>query len=99
MRDDDSTQSPWTAEALEGEAGVDPRWSQITKDEFARAVADLPDDVRAVYELQAFERQSYDQIAARLIIPRDAVGDRLHRARTLLKAALMRPASSGTEGK
>jgi RNA polymerase sigma factor (sigma-70 family) len=67
----------------------DRSWSEVTREEFAHAVQTLPKDVRNVFELQAFGRQAYDQIAAQLEISRATVGARLRQARCLLEAALM----------
>jgi DNA-directed RNA polymerase specialized sigma24 family protein len=66
----------------------DRSWPDVTGQEFAGALAALPADLRAVFQLQAFEGHSYDRIATLLRIPRDTVGTRLRGARRLLGAAL-----------
>lgn len=88
MRDAGRTQHPRAPSS-------DLPWSQVTRDQFARALAGLPALTRAVFELQAIERQSYERIAAQLHLSRSAVAAHLHRARALLKAALRRPQAGG----
>ena len=66
-----------------------PLWAQVSREQFARAVAALPPDFRTVFELHALEGQQYDQIADRLGIAKNTVGTRLYRARSMLKAALV----------
>lgn len=65
-----------------------PRWARVTQEQFAEAVAGLPPDFRAVFELHALQGQPYDAIAARLEIPKNTVGTRLYRARMHLKTVL-----------
>jgi RNA polymerase sigma factor (sigma-70 family) len=87
MRDPDC---PPAADA----AAADPVWSAVTRGQFLRALADLPEHLRAVFLLQALERLSYDELAARLTLSRDEVAQRLAQARARLKTAL-RPAGGG----
>jgi RNA polymerase sigma-70 factor, ECF subfamily len=54
----------------------------------ARALADLPDDFRAVIDLVDLQGLSYAQAADRLAIPKGTVMSRLHRARRRLRATL-----------
>ena len=56
--------------------------------DFRAAVSSLGGDFRLIYQLHAFEGQSYDQIASGLAIPKATVGTRLLRARKKLKALL-----------
>jgi RNA polymerase sigma-70 factor (ECF subfamily) len=65
-----------------------PRWTSITPEQLAAAVAALDDEFRAVYELHANEGLSYQEIASRLRIPMNTVGTRLARARRKLKVLL-----------
>lgn len=53
-----------------------------------RAVAELPEDLRAVIELRHFEDASYAEIAEALGLPQGTVMSRLFRARRALRAAL-----------
>jgi RNA polymerase sigma-70 factor (ECF subfamily) len=64
-------------------------WEAITDEQIAAALRDLESPFREVYELRLFDRCSYDEIAARLTIPRSTVGTRLMRARQKLKKTLM----------
>lgn len=66
-----------------------PLWAQVNRDQFARAVASLPDDFRVVFQLHAIDGKQYEQIAEQLGIAKNTVGTRLFRARSLLKAALL----------
>lgn len=63
-----------------------PIWAQIDADTLRALAQKLPDDVREVYRLHAFEELSYAQIARKLSIPQNTVGTRLHRARKQLRA-------------
>jgi RNA polymerase sigma-70 factor (ECF subfamily) len=65
-----------------------PRWSTLTADDVLRAAQRLPDELRAVYLLFAFERRSYVEISAALRIPKSTVGTRVLRARAHLKRLL-----------
>jgi RNA polymerase sigma-70 factor (ECF subfamily) len=65
-----------------------PRWSRLTVDDVLRAAEQLPDELRAVYLLFAFERRSYLEISAALRIPKSTVGTRVLRARAHLKRLL-----------
>jgi RNA polymerase sigma-70 factor (ECF subfamily) len=66
-----------------------PRWARVSQEQFAEAVAGLPPDFRAVFEMHALQGHPYDEIAARLEIPKNTVGTRLYRARMHLKTVLM----------
>jgi DNA-directed RNA polymerase specialized sigma24 family protein len=65
-------------------------WAGISRDQFIGAVASLPAEFRAVFELRAYG-QAYDQIAARLAISREAVAARLRLARSMLRDLLLSP--------
>ena len=63
-------------------------WETISPSEVTAAIANLPDDFRAVYELFA-AGASYVEIAAKLKIPKATVGTRIARARRKLRTALL----------
>jgi RNA polymerase sigma-70 factor (ECF subfamily) len=65
-----------------------PRWTSITAEQVAEAVAELETEFRVVYEMHAKEGLAYQEIAARLGIPVNTVGTRLARARKKLRALL-----------
>jgi RNA polymerase sigma-70 factor, ECF subfamily len=64
-------------------------WESITDEQIAAALADLESPFREVYQLRLHDHCSYDEIAARLTIPRSTVGTRLMRARQKLKKTLL----------
>jgi RNA polymerase sigma-70 factor, ECF subfamily len=66
-----------------------PRWTAVTPEQLARALDQLGDEFRAVYDHHAAGR-SYDEIAAALDIPKATVGTRLLRARKKLKDLLVK---------
>jgi RNA polymerase sigma factor (sigma-70 family) len=66
-----------------------PAWAGASQERFAEALARLPADLRAVFELHALRGQSYGEIAARLHIAKDVVASRLFGARAMLKEALL----------
>lgn len=66
-----------------------PAWTEITQHQLEEAVACLDPEFRRVYELHAFERRSYHEIAAMLGLPLSTVGTRLYRARRKLKQLLL----------
>jgi len=71
--------------------GADPREQAERKAVgaiLARAIAELPDDARAVILLREYHDQSLDEIARALEVPVGTVQSRLARARTALRAAL-----------
>jgi DNA-directed RNA polymerase specialized sigma24 family protein len=63
-------------------------WARITRAQFARAIAALPQPLRMVFELQALNGEPYDRIAARLHLSREAVGTYVQEARRLVRASL-----------
>jgi RNA polymerase sigma-70 factor (ECF subfamily) len=67
-----------------------PRWFEITPRALREAVAQLEAPFRQVYEMHAFEKRSYGEIAAALGVRKATVGTRLHRARQKLRALLER---------
>lgn len=60
-------------------------WHALDAEDIRARVGELPDDQRAVFELFAFERLSYQEIAERLGIPKATVGTRILRARRRLR--------------
>lgn len=77
--------------APEAEAG--PSWMAITLEQLHAALKRLPAEFREVYRLHALEGRSYEEISARLRIPKATVGTRLIRARRKLRDLLMPPAA------
>jgi RNA polymerase sigma-70 factor (ECF subfamily) len=71
-----------------------PAWATIPADQVREAIATLPREFRAVYELHAAGR-SYDEIAETLGLPKATVGTRLLRARRKLKTALLSRTDAG----
>ncbi|MEU4621085.1 RNA polymerase sigma factor [Actinoplanes sp. NPDC023801] len=70
------------------------------RDVLTSALADLADSDRDVLLLVVQEELTYEQVAAALDIPVGTVRSRLHRARTVLRAALggSNPLNSAEEG-
>lgn len=68
-----------------------PRWASVTAEHVARALSEIGMEFRQVYELHT-AGHSYDDIAAKLAIPKATVGTRLVRARKKLKDILVRDA-------
>lgn len=75
------------------EQAAPPAWAQVTPAQIADALARIGDEFRSVYELHTAGR-SYDEIAAKLKIPKNTVGTRLVRARKKLKEILSRDLDS-----
>jgi RNA polymerase sigma-70 factor (ECF subfamily) len=67
----------------------EPAWSRTTIDDVRAALDKIHPTSREVYILHTFERQSYEEIAARLKISRVTVGTRLTRARLRLRKVLV----------
>ena len=65
-----------------------PAWADIGPAELRATVARLDEEFRVVFELFEFECCSYDEIAARLRVPKSTVGTRLVRARRKLRRLL-----------
>jgi RNA polymerase sigma-70 factor (ECF subfamily) len=79
-------------------AEEEPVWAKITPVDLRRALGQLPEEFRRVYELHALEGRSYNEIALALAIPKATVGTRLIRARRKLKKILMPEEVDGDEG-
>lgn len=71
------------------DAADPPIWWTLTADDVARAIAELPGELRTTYCLFALEGQSYIAIAKRLGISKITVGTRILRARAHLKKLLI----------
>ena len=71
----------------------DAPWAALSVADLHSAVAALPDDVREVYRLHAFEGLDYHTIARALGLPRGTIATRLLRARRRLRA-LLAPATA-----
>jgi len=63
-------------------------WHNVTTEDIRAMLARLPEDQRMTFELFAFERRSYDEIAASLGIAKATVGTRILRARQKLRELL-----------
>jgi len=73
------------------EEGEDPYFaccSALARDEFARAVDDLPEALRTVVALREIDDLSYEEIAAQTGVSIGTVRSRLSRARARLKTTL-----------
>ena len=70
------------------EPGEPPRWTSITREQVHAALGRLDGEFRTVCQLRLIEGLSYDEIAARLGVPRSTVGTRLLRARDKLRVIL-----------
>lgn len=82
-----------------GDAGQPPvppaSWEGITIEQVQTKVAELPVEVREVYECHAILNLSYAEIASRLRLPLGTVGTRLQRARRLLRELLLGAGEDG----
>jgi RNA polymerase sigma-70 factor, ECF subfamily len=67
-------------------------WENLTAAEIRAALPQIPDELRRAFELFAFERRSYKDIAAIVGVPVATVGTRVLRARRRLRAILGGPA-------
>jgi len=72
---------------LDGAADPVP-WENISDADLQRAVAELPEPLRHVFQLNVVDHLSYGDIGAALGIPVNTVGTRLMRARRRLRATL-----------
>jgi len=88
-------EEPIVTEVVAGVADEHPWWESLTAAEVRAAVAKLPDDQRATFELFAFDGKSYDEIAAALEIAKGTVGSRIVRARTKLRELLTKERADG----
>lgn len=73
-----------------------PAWSTFSLEQLHAALERLPADFREVYRLHALEGCSYEEVSARLRIPKATVGTRLIRARRKLRDLLLPPATEQT---
>jgi RNA polymerase sigma-70 factor, ECF subfamily len=76
-----------------GDAAADPEGLLLHQEQhqdLARAVAQLPPELRVVVEAAYYQAASYEAIATRLGCPIGTVQTRLFRARRRLRAALVR---------
>jgi RNA polymerase sigma factor (sigma-70 family) len=81
-----------------GEAAADPAVLLLHQEQhqgLARAVAQLPPEMRVVVEAAYYQAASYEAIATRLGCPVGTVQTRLFRARRRLRATLVREADRG----
>jgi RNA polymerase sigma-70 factor (ECF subfamily) len=71
------------------EAEEAPAWASVQPEQLRAALERLPEEFRVVYQLHALEGCSYNEIAARLGLPKATVGTRLIRARRKLRELLL----------
>lgn len=78
--------------ALTEEPAAPPRelapWAHLSADDVRAALAELPRDMREVYEQFTFEGRGYAEIAATAGIPTGTVATRILRARRALRRRL-----------
>jgi RNA polymerase sigma-70 factor (ECF subfamily) len=67
-----------------------PLWTWVSEEQLDRALDSLSPIYRYVYTLHTIERERYAEIARRLGISANTVGTRLNRARSRLRAFLLR---------
>lgn len=72
----------------------EPAWAHLGEGDVRAALAHVPGDFRAVYELH-LDGLGYQAIADRLGLPRATVGTRLLRARRALREALTKQLEAG----
>jgi RNA polymerase sigma-70 factor (ECF subfamily) len=77
--------APCPAPPPEGRA----RWSMVSDDDMALALASLRPQYRRAYVLHAIDGHTYDQIAHALCVPASTVGTRIMRARLYLREFLL----------
>lgn len=82
--------SPQTVELLDDGPGVPAAQEALAANtqEIERALGSLPEVFRSAVVLRDVEEFSYDEIARILEVPIGTVMSRIHRGRTLLRAAL-----------
>jgi RNA polymerase sigma-70 factor (ECF subfamily) len=83
------TEDVTSLEVAAPEPAAPPAWAEVSVEQVTHALAGIGVEFREVYELHV-SGLSYDDIAARLGIPKSTVGTRLVRARKKLKDALAR---------
>lgn len=74
--------------AVPSPESTEPLWARLDEGHVRAALSSLPVEFRDVFELH-LDGLSYQDIAARLNVPRPTVGTRLLRARKLLRALLI----------
>ena len=70
-------------------------WEALTAEDVRAQLARLPAEQRETFELFAFERKSYDDIAAALGIAKATVGTRILRARQKIRELLAKERGDG----
>lgn len=70
------------------EAGEEEWWERLDADDVRAKLGELPAELREAFELFAFGGLAYQEIAAKLGIPRPTVGTRILRARQRLRKLL-----------
>jgi RNA polymerase sigma factor (sigma-70 family) len=67
-----------------------PVWSRFSGDDLQAALTELPAEHRALFERQAFQRETYAALAGQFRLKVATVGTRLLRTRARLRTALLR---------
>lgn len=70
-------------------------WERLDAEAIRAKLAEVPEELRAAFELFALEGCSYQVIAERLGVPKATVGTRILRARRKLKQLFTRAAGDG----
>ncbi len=70
-------------------------WESLDAEDIRAAMPKLPDELRAAFELFAFEGLSYKEIGVRLGVPVATVGTRVLRARRRLRVVFGGPGRDG----
>jgi RNA polymerase sigma-70 factor (ECF subfamily) len=65
-----------------------PAWHELGVEQVRAAMSELPDELRAAYQLLIVEQKSYQEIATALGVPVSTVGTRILRARRRLRTLL-----------
>ena len=77
----------WVTRPAEGPDGLAAAEAADLRGRLARAIAELPAEMRTVFMLYHFEGRKYREIAAAMDIPLGTVMSRLHAARLRLRAS------------
>lgn len=89
---------PIDEERIPGQASdKEEWWEKLDADDIRRRLGELPPELAEAFELFAFRGLAYQDIAAKLGIPKATVGTRILRARQRLRILLLadRPAVAG----
>ena len=73
-------------------------WEKLDAEDIRARLQEIPEELRDAFSLFALEGCSYQEIAARLAIPKATVGTRILRARRRLKELFDRTEPGGSGG-